>query len=59
MQKFHTKFMNDHPITAEDIDNIKEYPGSSKGPLPEHNPEHYKEWSKHNYPECLKIKTEY
>ncbi len=38
LKKVIKKFMADHPI---DPNEFKEYPGSSKGPKPEDNPEHF------------------
>ena len=41
----------DKPLTFDPEKVIKYYPGSSKGPLPEDDPEHYSEWFMRNQPE--------
>lgn len=38
-------FVAKHPIKPDDF---KTYPGSSKGPNPEDNPEHFKLWMAQN-----------
>jgi hypothetical protein len=42
-------------ILNEDVDlsEVKQYPGSEKGPLPEDDPEHYSRWFIENQPKSI------
>lgn len=43
-EKLWNEFAADHPVNGDYT--LPEYPGSTEGPLPEHNPQHYRAWLK-------------